>query len=65
VTHAQGEIPEPTGPAAADSMSASGDTTAVDGRIPAALLHELADELRQFEDPSEAETEGTRQPGED
>jgi len=46
-------------------MSASGDTTAVDGRIPAALLHELADELRQFEDPSEAETEGTRQPGED
>lgn len=57
-THAQDEVPEPTGPAAPEPVSADRETTAIDGRIPAALLHELANELGQLDGLSETDTEG-------
>ncbi|MGW4624252.1 hypothetical protein [Streptomyces sp. NPDC004592] len=62
MAHTQGEIPESIEPVVPEPMSVCRDTTAVDGRIPAALLHELADELGQFDDLPGAGAEGTRQP---
>ncbi|MFD6035647.1 hypothetical protein ACFWHF_14065 [Streptomyces griseoincarnatus] len=44
MAQAQEEVPEPS------EVVASRETTAIDGRIPAALLHELAEELGQTED---------------
>jgi hypothetical protein len=59
VTHAQDEVPEPTGCAEPQQVFAGRETTAIDGRIPAALLRELADELEQLDGQSEPEAEGT------
>lgn len=50
MTQAQDEVPEPR------EAVANRETTAIDGRIPAALLHELAEELVQTEDQTAPET---------
>ena len=50
MTQAQDENPEPR------EVVANRETTAIDGRIPAALLQELAEELGQAEDQTERRT---------
>ncbi|MER7711775.1 hypothetical protein ABTX83_14685 [Streptomyces werraensis] len=50
MTQTQDQVPEP------QEVVTNRETTAIDGRIPAALLHELAEELAQTEGQMTPET---------
>ncbi|MCW1100073.1 hypothetical protein OJ963_40500 [Streptomyces sp. RS2] len=59
MTHAQDEVPEQTGYTESQHSFARRETTAIDGRIPAGLLREVADELGQADGQSDPDAEGT------